>query len=57
MKVIIELTDNVALVSAVNEDEINIVFNYDNGELQFEGTFFPVKIEDLKLALRKLTVK
>jgi len=53
MKVIIELDENVSICSANNEDEVGILIkpNSSNGLVAY------VKIDDLKLALRKMTAK
>ena len=54
MKVIIELNENVRLESIEGDKEINIVLYDDSGSYLYGR---PVNVDDLKLALRKMTAK
>jgi len=53
MKVIIELNENVTIENV--DDDVTSVYIHLSGK-EFEGAH-EVKIEDLKLALKKLTAK
>jgi hypothetical protein len=53
MKVIIEISNCVSISSAENDDEVNIHVKVREDRTYTDS----VKIEDMKLALRKLTAK
>jgi hypothetical protein len=53
MKVIIELNNNIAIESTDNENIVRLIFDYGcTSEVRED-----VVIDDLKLAIRKLTAK
>lgn len=56
MKVIIELNEHVSIENDLTNED-NIVIKFVIGEGEESSAFARCKIDDLKLALRKLTAK
>lgn len=56
MKVIIELNEHVSIESASNNEE-EVIIKFVIGEDEESSAFARCKIDDLKLAIRKLTAK